>query len=883
MDRMDASVNFTLWGTLSESLPSGQYSVESRAGETIWADTPDIRRAGDWRPEELKTASHPLGRVAVYGSCLASDTELRQQLDRALELKDPRVLTEMPGSYTTLLFEPGKMTALADLANQYPFFYRSDSGSFRFSSLMAPLRDTGSRPDALTFAAQIASSWSADVTAGRSVIEGVQRLEAGHMLQANHQGNVRVSQYESFQPTLSYEEAVEALREALLTAVRGRAAWGRKTSSDFSGGLDSTSIAYLTARETKDPLLVMTRHAPDAPLEDVEYVRRYLQLPECQGLFDAHEFEHSAAETMYAGLDEVPIGDGPDVSIRDRSLNIACYRFLRQHGSELHLTGVGGDGVVDLDPRQYLGEFDHLRTYPHFLRSVLEVARTERNSPLAVMADIRRVNRLNPSELLRGMARLLEQASLEELRGKDGRLFFGPAAAPTWLTVQMRKDLAELARSRADELRATDFDWGNYQAYADLRSLGSALHGSMQVAVQYGLREHAPYMDNAVLRACFNIAAHTRVNPWHFKVMLGDALKGLVPDAITRRSTKGNYTRHAYHGLRSAVPLLQSLVHDSRLADMGVVDPARVKASLDRAFMGANPSWASLDWFIAAELWLRRREGELCMPATKRHGSAAVHPEQTVSLPPLPGGVVYGMPKGVCITTRLNGAIALNVASGTFHRLNMDATQVVMALSAGGNIDEALTLLSQRYPAVERKSLQAEVSGLIRQLESQGLLVEGGASFSIMEGSEEVTGALPVTMTRQGLEIPKVKKRDYVLAMGGFAMALALRPLSFARQVDVLTKLHQRWCRKSANVVEVERTLAAAHRISAVYLGRAACLELSLATVLAAALKRQKVDLVLGARTEPDSFHAWPEVGGVPIRTAADEQIVGAYQPILKV
>ncbi|MEU6483500.1 lasso peptide biosynthesis B2 protein [Streptomyces sp. NPDC046887] len=44
--------------------------------------------------------------------------------------------------------------------------------------------------------------------------------------------------------------------------------------------------------------------------------------------------------------------------------------------------------------------------------------------------------------------------------------------------------------------------------------------------------------------------------------------------------------------------------------------------------------------------------------------------------------------------------------------------------------------------------------------------------------------------------------------------------------------------------------------------GRIACMELSLATVLAAALTGRQARWVFGVRFRPDAFHAWAEVPG---------------------
>ena len=112
----------------------------------------------------------------------------------------------------------------------------------------------------------------------------------------------------------------------------------------------------------------------------------------------------------------------------------------------------------------------------------------------------------------------------------------------------------------------------------------------------------------------------TRADPWSYKPLLQSALTGLVPSEVFARRTKGDYSAEDYRGARRAITELRTLLRDSRLADLGVIEPGPVLAALDRMVTGIGVPLGPLNTLLATELWLRTmndgREGVLsaCSP-----------------------------------------------------------------------------------------------------------------------------------------------------------------------------------------------------------------------------------------------------------------------------
>lgn len=178
----------------------------------------------------------------------------------------------------------------------------------------------------------------------------------------------------------------------------------------------------------------------------------------------------------------------------------------------------------------------------------------------------------------------------------------------------------------------------------------------------------------------------------------------------------------------------------------------------------------------------------------------------------------------------------LNARSGRWHVLNPAATAVWRELGRTGDLRHATD------PAARR---------LVGELAARGLLAAGPGTPPPAPGRDRPAGHLPTSGTP-----PRPA------AVVAFAVALLLLRLPFRVTVRVVRVLHGR-CTRPASPAEAARAVAAADAAADRYPGRAACLERSLAAVVAAAAARRRVDWVLGAAEDPCRFHAWVEVDGV--------------------
>jgi asparagine synthase (glutamine-hydrolysing) len=111
-------------------------------------------------------------------------------------------------------------------------------------------------------------------------------------------------------------------------------------------------------------------------------------------------------------------------------------------------------------------------------------------------------------------------------------------------------------------------------------------------------------LDNVVVRAAMSIPLQQRLSGTVQKPLLNAAFSGMLPSLLLRRPTKGGYDGSGYAGIQANAARLTAMAARSRLADAGIIDPQPVREEIARLAAGAPGRMASLEAFIAADLWV---------------------------------------------------------------------------------------------------------------------------------------------------------------------------------------------------------------------------------------------------------------------------------------
>ncbi|TQN32914.1 asparagine synthase (glutamine-hydrolysing) [Haloactinospora alba] len=574
-------------------------------GTALW-DWPTAPRVSAQQGTRIRTAVAEDTAIAVVGSCHASDAEVHEGIT-AVRARQWQRLTHWPGSYWVIAWHQGTTTVLTDLCGSRPVYYTSHPHGCAWSSSARLLAASHQRAlDDTALSALLTCPTVPEIVAERTTFREVYRVPGGHLLHVTPTGSV-VRPYEPPPPHTDSGVAAPRLRHALLRAVLARV---RNTtgpiSTDLSGGLDSSSIALLTAQATRAPLLALTR-TTGAEDEDQRYAIACAE--EFPNLH--HRVVHDERHALFTQLDRVPPTDQLFSDAPRWGTHTSYHQMIRAHGSTLHLSGSGGDTLLASVPFA-LADL----TAPPQWRSLLQHARdyadTRHQATASVLSRSFALARTSPSQALRSFASSVENpdGTWRRPRPKDRLTWFPPPSFAAWLTKDAQKELAQrahaaaqaAARDSASQPSSRDRAWAELHEYgthhAERRAQFSAV----------GVYLDSPFLDNEVIRACMSLPVAQRYSTHRQKPLLGSALEGLVPRYVLERPTKGSHDTAAYTSIHANAATLRQIVHESRLADRGVIDRNAVRDDLERLIAGAPGRLALFESFLAAELWLAHNE-----------------------------------------------------------------------------------------------------------------------------------------------------------------------------------------------------------------------------------------------------------------------------------
>ncbi|MGH8896195.1 MAG: albusnodin/ikarugamycin family macrolactam cyclase [Egibacteraceae bacterium] len=585
-------------------------------GRPVWERPRALSLMGAWAPYQLRTVSLGEARLAVFGQCLASEQRIAE--DFALALRGHRryePLTRWPGSYALVVSDPDGVTILTDLAGQYPVFTTTDERGVAYCSLARPLADRrGAEPDTGWLAATLLCPGVPEATVGLSPYRRVRVLPGGQALRITPHGMRRwASDPLAPDRAARFDEAAEALRAALTTAVHARMSAAQRPTADFSGGLDSTSLAFLAAAHTVDPLPAFTYHNPLAPAgDDLACAQRAAAL---EPRLD-HRILRGGPETLaYQELATALPSDEPDTGVVLLARTRARFQAVSSAGSDLHLTGEGGDVALGA-PLPYLADLVRRRHLGTLVRHCAAWGTLRHRPPAALVWAAWRLARTLRSRALRDLAVHLVRPEIAPAQVEQHLAWWTlPGPETAWVTARARRQVAERLMEQATAAEpAQGYGVGDHVTLCDLRAYAAGYRLDREAAAALGVSLHAPYLDNEVVRACLRLPAQLRGSPFVAKPLLGAALRGLVPDLVLARRTKGDYTGEEYQGVRRAIDALRALLADPLVADLGLVEPAPVRVALDRALLGLPVPFAALRRVLAVELWLRHLSDHALIP-----------------------------------------------------------------------------------------------------------------------------------------------------------------------------------------------------------------------------------------------------------------------------
>ncbi|MBQ0972964.1 hypothetical protein KBZ00_17720 [Streptomyces sp. RK31] len=580
-----------------------------REAQDVFADGAARIWATGFDPGEVRRGSGRRGQAELLaiGCCLATREEF-SAARTAAERGAWTAAMRLPGSSLTVVRDRTGLRIAGDRAGTVTVYWLPTREGVLWATAATPLAafaQAEPNPAVLLGAFTVRG---VDVLAADSHFHTVRRVPPGHALILAPGRQPRTEALPVPSAVTSFEEGAPAVRETITAAV-GRRAVAGPISSDLSGGVDSGTVTSLAA--ACGPLLAVTyTDARMGEQDDMRYAERIAH--------DHPQITHATIDGARAGVQHfdglqdpavLPFTDTPSFTLGLLAIKAAQLGPATTHGSRAHLTGRGGDDVLDAVPTMVIDQYraGHRR---EALRRTAAFARTRRAALWPVLGQAARTQRNLYPRALAALADTINAGSEHTAQSGPGTssaqmlTWCGSSAATTWLTRAGRAAVADLVTARAQSA-PSDTTPGALHERLALELMGDGHATFDQISrQQWGLPVHAPLLDNLVVDACHAIPGYARTQPGDFKPLARAAFTGHVPDYLLQRRTKTAFTSSLFAGLRANAPALRRILHRSLLAQAGLLDGARALASLDSAARGEGAPLAALHALIVTELWL---------------------------------------------------------------------------------------------------------------------------------------------------------------------------------------------------------------------------------------------------------------------------------------
>jgi asparagine synthase (glutamine-hydrolysing) len=442
-----------------------------------------------------------------------------------------------------------------------------------------------------------------------TLFRGVHKLLPGHLL-VFERGGIRIRQYwdvplrehaappaASTGTATARRDTVARFRELLEESVRLRLMSDVPLGMFLSGGIDSSAIAAIMARQIDRPLQTFSVAFKDRAFNELEYagqVARAIGADAHEVVIDDRDFFGALPKLVWH--EDEPIAHTSSVPLYFVSA------LARRHVTVV-LTGEGSDELLA-----------GYGKYPRIAWNWRAGTVYERVVPRGVRQSIadRVVPRL-PAQILRYARRSFLAMD------RDAASMFLDNFASVRLADQRRllapglRDLATAAVAYAPSTMYFDAPNGastllDRLLYTDVKTyLVELLMKQDQMSMATSIESRVPFLDHRLVEFAALLPDEWKLRGWTTKRVLREAMKGLLPDAILNRPKMG-FPVPFGKWLREGGgwnDVVRDVLLDRRSRERGIIDPAAVDQLLrdhaDGRTDGGDRLWSLLN----LELWYR--------------------------------------------------------------------------------------------------------------------------------------------------------------------------------------------------------------------------------------------------------------------------------------
>lgn len=508
-------------------------------------------------------------------------------------------VTRLRGMFAFAIYDErdGSLLLAKDHMGQKPLFFTEAQGHFLFASEIGGLLASG----VVAREIDVEGLWHylslRCLPDQFSLIRGVRKLPAAFTARRKRNGELSFRRYwtPEFRDKLALaeDEAVDALEETLRSTVRSHQLSDVPVGAFLSGGIDSTTIATMMARDRSEPLPAFSIGVEESSFDELPVARR---VADNEGMDFFGERVHAEVATL------IPLMVSHLAEPADPyAVGIYLVSRLASRHVKVALSGDGGDESFAGYDRYYGQKLaDLYRLLPVGLRKkvlrplIARVPETFRYKSLA-----QRLRWLDEMADISGGRRYARALGILRFPAERKRHLLAPEAVAQLEDAD--SDAKVLAYFNAENVE----DLIDRMLYTDLMTRVSDhnLVMSDRMSMACSLEVRSPFVDPGVVEFAARLPARYKMKGRKLKYLLRRVAERYIPHDVARLPKQGFGFPVGIWMQRDLTPLLTSRLRQSRLAGAGIFNQAYIDQLLDEHLSAKTDHSYRLWLLLCLDFW----------------------------------------------------------------------------------------------------------------------------------------------------------------------------------------------------------------------------------------------------------------------------------------
>lgn len=532
--------------------------------------------------------------LQTSGCCFVTDCDTEVIL-HAYEVYGEKCVEHLQGMFAFAIWDAGlkKLFLARDRLGIKPLYYAITEKELLFASEIKAILAAGGLKPELNRAILPEYLATRFVSGGETFFSGVRKLLPGHTLSWSADTGFKVQRYWHLPAGLD-ESGGDLVRRAIEVRAGLEQAVESHLMSDvplglfLSGGIDSSAIAALMSRMSKEPIQSFSMGFAEPGYNELDYARL------AAGSVGAvHRDILVSAPQYFRAWPRLLWHEDEPIAFTS-SISLYFVSRLAQQHVKVVLTGEGADELFLGYNRYRVTAWNERLGKPYW-------AVVPRRTRTGIA---RMVGKLPPA-----LRRYAERSFLVPTPGMRGLFYENFAVFPQYLQGRLFAARGLNRDPYADGLEHFERAPGGTlerMSYADLQTyLVELLMKQDQMSMAASIESRVPFLDHKFVERAAATPGRYKLHGWQTKVVLREAIKDVVPKEILTRKKMGFPVPMGRWLRGEQAPLVEELVLGARSQARGLFDPAFLTGMMAEHRAGTRDHGDRLWLLMNLELWQR--------------------------------------------------------------------------------------------------------------------------------------------------------------------------------------------------------------------------------------------------------------------------------------